>query len=61
MAIWSATYAQALSGCVRLLRNDDFGSTGDASDLRQWLYGAGLSDVSIDRDDGLSVFSALRP
>ncbi len=44
-----------------LLRKDDFGCTGNATDLRQWLYGAGLSDVSIDRDDGLSVFSARRP
>lgn len=44
-----------------LLRNDDFGSTGSAEDLRRWLYAAGLTDISIDRDDGLPVFSALRP
>ncbi len=44
-----------------LLRNEDFGSTGSAEDLRQWLHAAGLTDVSIDRDDGLPVFSAIRP
>jgi SAM-dependent methyltransferase len=43
-----------------LLRNEDFGSTGSAEDLRDWLRGAGLTDVSVDRDDGLTVFSALR-
>jgi SAM-dependent methyltransferase len=43
-----------------LLRNDDFGSVGSAEDLRQWLHDAGLTDVSIDRDDGLAVFSATR-
>jgi ubiquinone/menaquinone biosynthesis C-methylase UbiE len=45
----------------RLLRNEDFGSTGNAEDLRQWLHAAGLTDVSVDRDDGLPVFSAIRP
>jgi ubiquinone/menaquinone biosynthesis C-methylase UbiE len=44
-----------------LLRNDDFGGTGSAEDLRRWLHAAGLTGVSIDRDDGLPVFSALRP
>jgi SAM-dependent methyltransferase len=44
-----------------LLRNEDFGSTGSADDLREWLHGAGFSEVSIDRPDGLTVFSALRP
>jgi SAM-dependent methyltransferase len=44
-----------------LLRNDGFGSTGSAADLRRWLPAAGLTDVSIDREDGLAVFSALRP
>jgi SAM-dependent methyltransferase len=44
-----------------LLRNEDFGSTGSAADLREWLHGAGLTDVSIDRNDGLTVFSAIRP
>jgi SAM-dependent methyltransferase len=43
-----------------LLRNEDFGSTGSAEDLRDWLHGAGLTDVSIDRNDGLTVFSAVR-
>jgi ubiquinone/menaquinone biosynthesis C-methylase UbiE len=44
-----------------LLRNEDFGSTGSADDLREWLHGAGLSEVLVDRSDGLVVFSALRP
>jgi SAM-dependent methyltransferase len=43
-----------------LLRNEDFGSTGSAEDLRRWLHGAGLSDVSVDRSDGLTVFEAIR-
>jgi ubiquinone/menaquinone biosynthesis C-methylase UbiE len=45
----------------RLLRGDDFGRTGTAADLRRWLRACGLSDVSVDRDDGLAVFSAWRP
>jgi len=44
-----------------LLRNDDFGSTGDARDLQGWLHAAGLTAVTVDRDDGLAVFSATRP
>jgi SAM-dependent methyltransferase len=44
-----------------LLHNDDFGSAGSAEDLRGWLLAAGLTDVSIDRGDGLAVFSARRP
>lgn len=44
-----------------LLRNEDFGSVGSAEDLRQWLHGAGCSQVSVDREDGLAVFSAERP
>ena len=43
-----------------LLRNSDFGSTGSARDLRGWLLAAGLADVSIDRENGLAVFSATR-
>jgi len=43
-----------------LLRNEDFGSTGSTDDLRRWLHGAGLSDISIDRDDELTVFGASR-
>jgi ubiquinone/menaquinone biosynthesis C-methylase UbiE len=43
-----------------LLRNEDFGSTGSAEDLRAWLYGAGFDDVSVDRSDGLVVFGATR-
>ncbi len=45
----------------RLLRADDFGRTGTAEDLRGWLLECGLTDVSVDRDDGLAVFSARRP
>jgi SAM-dependent methyltransferase len=45
----------------RLLRADDFGRTGTAEELRRWLLECGLTDVSVDRDDGLAVFSALRP
>jgi hypothetical protein len=43
-----------------LLRNDDFGSTGSAQDLRRLLHDAGLTGISVDRDDGLAVFSATR-
>ena len=42
-----------------LLRNEDFGHTGSAADLHAWLHGAGFGEVSIDRSDGLAVFSAL--
>jgi SAM-dependent methyltransferase len=51
-------------GCRRqrwLLRAEDFGRTGTAGDLRRWLRECGLADVSVDRDDGLAVFSARRP
>lgn len=41
-----------------LLRADDFGHTGTADDLRQWLRGCGLTDIEVDREDGLVVFSA---
>lgn len=44
-----------------LLRNDDFGCTGTAEDLRRWLAECGLSDVSVDREDGLAIFSGRRP
>lgn len=44
-----------------LLRSDDFGSAGSIEDLRLWLRTAGLTDVSIDRSDGLTVFTARRP
>ena len=43
-----------------LLRNEDFGSTGSAGDLRAWLHGTGFGDVSVDRSDGLVVFGATR-
>ena len=43
-----------------LLRNEDFGSTGSADDLYNWLRTAGFTDISLDRDDGLAVFSATR-
>jgi SAM-dependent methyltransferase len=44
-----------------LLGNDDFGMTGSAAELRGWMLDCGLTDVTIDREDGLAVFSALRP
>lgn len=44
-----------------LLRNEDFGNAGSADDLRIWLRAAGFTDISLDRDDGLAVFSAARP
>jgi SAM-dependent methyltransferase len=43
-----------------LLRNEDFGHTGSADDLRDWLSIAGFTDISLDREDGLVVFSATR-
>lgn len=43
-----------------LLRSEDFGNTGSAEDLRDWLRAAGFTDISLDRDDGLAVFSAAR-
>lgn len=42
-----------------LLRNEDFGHTGSADDLREWLHGAGFGEVAVDRSDGLAVFSAI--
>jgi ubiquinone/menaquinone biosynthesis C-methylase UbiE len=44
----------------RLLRGDGFGRTGTADDLRRWLRACGLTDVSLDREDGLVVFRAQR-
>lgn len=44
-----------------LLGRDDFGHTGTADDLRGWLGECGLADASLDREDGLVVFSARRP
>jgi SAM-dependent methyltransferase len=44
-----------------LLRSDDFGVTGSARALRGWMLDCGLTDVTIDREDGLAVFSAVRP
>jgi ubiquinone/menaquinone biosynthesis C-methylase UbiE len=44
-----------------LLRNEDFGTTGSAADLREWVRQAGLTEVTLDREDGLVVFSAMRP
>jgi ubiquinone/menaquinone biosynthesis C-methylase UbiE len=44
-----------------LLRNEDFGHTGSASDLQHWLTSCGLTHVTIDREDGLAVFSAYQP
>jgi SAM-dependent methyltransferase len=45
----------------RLLGNDDFGHTGTANDLKRWLRECGLIEVSVDREDGLAVFSGRRP
>ncbi len=45
----------------RLLGNDDFGRTGTADDLRRWLRECGLTEISVDREDGLAVFSGRRP
>lgn len=42
----------------RLLDGDGFGHVGTADDLRGWLRECGLTDISVDRDDGLAVFSA---
>ncbi len=44
-----------------LLRADDFGRIGSGEDLRRWQRECGLTDISVDRDDGLAVFSARRP
>lgn len=44
-----------------LLRGDDFGHTGTSEDLRRWLSECGLEDVSVDRDDGLAVFTGHMP
>jgi SAM-dependent methyltransferase len=44
----------------RLLRSGDFGHTPPAHELRRWLLDCGLSDVSLDREDGLVVFKARR-
>lgn len=44
-----------------LLRNEDFGHTGSANDLRHWLSSCGLTHVTVDREDGLAVFSARQP
>ncbi len=43
-----------------LLRADDFGHTGTAEDLSGWLTECGLTEISVDRKDGLVVFSACR-
>jgi SAM-dependent methyltransferase len=44
-----------------LLRNEDFGRTGSADDLRRWLHECGLTDVVVDRENGLAVFGARHP
>jgi SAM-dependent methyltransferase len=43
-----------------LLRNDEFGITGSAAELRGWMLDCGLTGVTIDREDGLAVFGAVR-
>jgi SAM-dependent methyltransferase len=44
----------------RLLRGSDFGRTGSADDLTRCLRECGLTDISVDRGDGLAVFRARR-
>jgi SAM-dependent methyltransferase len=44
-----------------LLRNEEFGVTGSADDLRRWLAEAGFEAVEVDREDGLVVFGARVP
>lgn len=43
-----------------LLRNGDFAGVGTADDLRRWLADCGLTDIAVDREDGLAVFRARR-
>jgi SAM-dependent methyltransferase len=59
--VGSAFLAEGSRRQRRLLSGDDFGHAGTADDLRRWLRECGLTDVSVDRDDGLAVFSARRP
>jgi ubiquinone/menaquinone biosynthesis C-methylase UbiE len=44
----------------RLLRSGDFGHTPTVDDLRRWLLDCNMTDVSLDREDGLVVFKARR-
>lgn len=41
-----------------LLRGEGFGPVPAANRLKAWLEDCGLSDVSVDREDGLAVFTA---
>ncbi len=56
--VGSTFLAQGSRRQRRLLRSGDFGHVGSAEDLRRWLRECGLTDVSVDREDGLAVFSA---
>lgn len=38
----------------------EFGVPGTSEDLRTWLTAAAFTNISIDRNDGLTVFSATR-
>lgn len=42
----------------RMLQTDSFGTIGTAEELMQWLRDSGLAEVSLDRTEGLVVFSA---
>lgn len=42
----------------RLLGGEGFGPVPTAEGLRTWLEDCGLSDVFVDREDGLAVFTA---
>jgi ubiquinone/menaquinone biosynthesis C-methylase UbiE len=59
--VGSTFLAQGSARQRMLLRGDDFGSIGTADDLRGWLRRCGLTEVSVDREDGLAVFGARRP
>lgn len=44
----------------RGLQRGEFGVSGTSEDLRTWLKAAAFTNISIDRDDGFAVFSAMR-
>ena len=60
LLIGSTFLAQGSRRQRLLLRNEDFGSVGSARDLRARLESAGITEVAVDRDDGLAVFSGRR-
>ncbi|MGH2834071.1 MAG: class I SAM-dependent methyltransferase [Solirubrobacteraceae bacterium] len=58
--VGSTFLAQGTRRHRRLLESGDFGHIGSAADLKRWLSEAGLRDVTLDREDGLALFSARR-